>query len=159
MSKICCFTGHRPDKLYLDDKKIKGLLASVIERSYTEGYTSYISGMAMGFDILAAETVIDLRASYPDIKLICAIPYRGFERMRNKVEKERYNSILDKSSYVYYLSPKYSYSCFQFRNMWMVDRSQRVIAAFCGQSGGTKNTIDYAQKNGIEVVNILDLPY
>ena len=159
MSKICCFTGHRPDKLYMGEKEIKKLLESEIDRSIAEGYTSFISGMAMGFDMWAAETVINMRKTHPEIKLVCAVPYKGFERMRNKSEKERYNFVLNNASYVYYLSPKYTYSCFQFRNMWMVDRSQRVIAAFCGQNGGTKNTIAYAQKNGIEIVNILDLPY
>ncbi len=38
----------------------------------------------------------------------------------------------------------------------MVDRSARVIAAYNGESGGTKNTIDYAKRRGIEIINILD---
>lgn len=47
---------------------------------------------------------------------------------------------------------RYSRACFQIRNEWMVDRSARVIAVFNGQSGGTKNTINYARSNGIEVI-------
>lgn len=38
----------------------------------------------------------------------------------------------------------------------MVDRSARVIAAYNGESGGIKNTIEYAARQGIEVINILD---
>jgi hypothetical protein len=36
----------------------------------------------------------------------------------------------------------------------MVDRSSMLIAVFTGASGGTKETIDYAKKKGIEVREI-----
>ena len=42
-------------------------------------------------------------------------------------------------------------------NEWMVDRSNLVIAVFTGQKSGTKNTIDYANKKGIRVINVLEL--
>lgn len=43
---------------------------------------------------------------------------------------------------------------FQIRNEWMVNHSNRVIAVFNGESGGTKNTIEYAIRNEIEVIKI-----
>ncbi|MCQ2287252.1 MAG: hypothetical protein MJZ76_10350, partial [Bacteroidales bacterium] len=46
----------------------------------------------------------------------------------------------------------YSKSCFQVRNKWMVDRSNLVIAVYNGESGGTRNTIKYAEKHGIKIV-------
>ena len=36
--------------------------------------THFISGMAMGVDIFAAEAVLKLKEKYPQIKLECAIP-------------------------------------------------------------------------------------
>ena len=36
----------------------------------------------------------------------------------------------------------------------MVDNSARVISAYCGISGGTKNTILYAQRKKVEIVNV-----
>lgn len=153
--KICCFTGHRPDKLSLSENKIKALLKTQIKKAVSDGFVYFISGMALGFDIWAAETVISLSEEYPEISLICAVPYSGFERNRCKAEKEKYEYILKHAKQVHVLSPKYTYSCFQFRNMWMVDRSELVIAACNGQKSGTKNTVDYAMRNGIEVLNIL----
>ena len=50
------------------------------------------------------------------------------------------------------ISPQYSRALFQKRDEWMVDRVSRVIAVYDGVSGGTKNTIEYAEKRGIEVV-------
>ncbi len=39
----------------------------------------------------------------------------------------------------------------------MVDRSNRLIAAFTGEKGGTKNIIYYAQRQGIEIINIFGI--
>lgn len=36
----------------------------------------------------------------------------------------------------------------------MVDHSSKVIGVFTGAPGGTKETIEYAKKNGREVVAI-----
>ena len=38
----------------------------------------------------------------------------------------------------------------------MVDRSNLVIAVFNGKKSGTKNTVDYAKRKGVNVVNVLD---
>ena len=38
----------------------------------------------------------------------------------------------------------------------MVDRAARVIAAYNGGAGGTLNTINYAKRNNVEVINILE---
>lgn len=38
----------------------------------------------------------------------------------------------------------------------MVNHSARVIAAYNGESGGTKNTIRYAINHGISVVNLCE---
>ena len=38
----------------------------------------------------------------------------------------------------------------------MVDRSNLVIAVFNGRKSGRKNTVDYAKRKGIKIVNILN---
>ena len=37
----------------------------------------------------------------------------------------------------------------------MVDTSNRVIAVFNGEKGGTLNTINYAKRKNVEVINLL----
>ena len=37
----------------------------------------------------------------------------------------------------------------------MVDRSARLIAAYTGEKGGTKNTVDYAARKGVQTVFVL----
>ena len=82
--------------------------------------------MARGVDIWAAEIVLKEREHNPAIKLICASPYKGFERSWSSDWKKRYNDIMDSADLVRFICPGYSRACFQIRNEWMVDHSARV---------------------------------
>lgn len=61
---------------------------------------------------------------------------------------------MKKADYVKFVSPNYSLSCFQIRNEYMVNHSYRVIAVYNGEAGGTRNTLNYAKKKGIEIIVI-----
>ena len=155
--KRVCFTGHRPEKLNINEKEVKKKLRDAIRKSVEEGYTTFISGMARGVDMWAAEIVIEERKKNDEIKLICAPPFEGFEKSWSFVEKCRYSSILKRSDYIKYVCEHYSSQCFQIRNVWMVDHSSRVIAAYNGESGGTRNTIKYATSKNVKIYNILEI--
>lgn len=152
----CCFTGHRPEKITLPENLIILKLKKSISKAIQDGYTTFITGMARGVDIWAAEVVIEFRNSGIPIKLICACPFKGFELNWSKEWQSRYNAILKESDLVRYVNDKYSKACFQIRNEWMVNHSSRVIAVYNGETGGTRNTILYARKHDIEIENILD---
>lgn len=113
---------------------------------------SLISGMARGVDIIGAEIVLSLKKKGQPVRLICASPFEGFESSWSAEWKERYHSIIGQADLVRYICPGYSRACFQIRNEWMVDHSARVLAVYNGEPGGTKNTIDYATRQGVEVV-------
>ena len=151
----CCFTGHRPNKMDMAEKEIKSLLEKAIDRAIAEGYVTFITGMAQGTDIWAAEIVLDRKLTNKDIHLICALPHPGFECRRSAAEKERFNNIIANADLVKMVNEHYFTSCYQIRNEWMVDRSNLVIAVFNGSKSGTKNTIDYAKRKGVRVYNVL----
>lgn len=150
----CCFTGHRPEKLQAPDSVVVAALEKEIRQAIADGFSVFISGMARGVDIWAAEIVLRLRDTGEAIRLICACPYQGFERGWKQSWQDRYNTILSAADLVRHICPGYSQSCFQRRNEWMVDHSARVIAVWNGQPSGTKNTIDYARRMGIPVVAV-----
>lgn len=106
----------------------------------------------------AAEIVLELKKKNKDkeIHLICALPHPDFEKKWKLTEQLKYNSILKKADLTRAICPRFSMGAYQKRNIWMVDRASRVIAAYNGEKGGTKNTIDYAVKQGIEVINIFN---
>ena len=71
--KTCAFTGHRPQHLPFgmnenDERCIKlkeELKEQIINLIEAENVTHFITGMALGVDLYAAEIVLDLKARYP----------------------------------------------------------------------------------------------
>ena len=149
----CCFTGHRPEKLSVSETEVIAWLESEIRKAIDDGFVTFISGMARGVDIWAAEIVLRLRDEGKPIHLICASPFEGFERSWSDDWIQRYNAVLIHADLVKFICKGYSRACFQIRNEWMVDRSARVIALYNGEAGGTRNTIAYAKKVGVHVVS------
>ncbi len=151
----CCFTGHRPDKMNFGEKELKPLLEKAIDEAIACGYVTFITGMAMGTDVWAAEIVLDRKKKNSNLHLICALPHPGFESRRSLSEKMRFNKILKNADIVKQINDHYFPGCYQVRNQWMVDHSNLVIAVFNGLKSGTKNTVDYAQRKGVSVNNVL----
>ena len=56
-----CFTGHRPEKLRIPEEEVKQFLTTEIQKAINEGYITFLSGMARGIDIWAAEIVLDFK--------------------------------------------------------------------------------------------------
>lgn len=57
----CCFTGHRPEKLNVPEEFVIRKLKDAIEDAFTDGFINFITGMAKGVDIWAAEAVVELK--------------------------------------------------------------------------------------------------
>ena len=148
-----CFTGHRPEKLTRSQEQIIAELERAIRQAISDGYRVFVSGMAPGVDIWAAEIVIRIRNEGADIKLICASPFEGFEKRWSSWEA-RYNAIMDNCDLKLFICKRNVRGVHQIRNEWMVNHSARVIAVYNGQKSGTKNTIDYANHVGVPVVYI-----
>ena len=150
----CCFTGHRPEKLNTSEKEVKGALRKQINQAVYDGFTVFITGMARGVDLWAAEIVLELRKRNKDIKLICAIPHDGFEVRWSPSWQQLYRYVLTEADLTRVISKGYHTGVYQVRNEWLVNHSARVIAVFNGQPSGTKNTIDYAYRQGVPVALI-----
>lgn len=154
-SKCCCFTGHRPEKLNISEMTAKKLLCEGIQYAIDQGVTTFITGMAKGVDTWAGEMVLEYKNIYPDIRLVCAMPYEGFAKGGTDKERIARLRILASADLVHNVSDSYHPFCFQSRNRWMVDRSDLVIALYTGDTGGTRNTIKYAEAENIRVINLL----
>jgi len=147
----CCFTGHRPEKLIRPERAIKTDLKKQIKQAITDGYNIYLTGMARGTDLWAAEIVLELRKKNKELKLICAVPYEGFAQQWSEDWQKLYLHVLAEADLIKVIGQRYHPSVFQIRNEWMAIHSSRVIAVYNGQPGGTRNTINYARKCDIPV--------
>lgn len=155
-SNRCCFTGHRPEKLNVPEVIVKERLEQAIDMAISSGKNVFICGMARGVDLWAGEAVLKRKNVDPSIRLICAAPFVGFEKGWAEHWQTLYYEVANHADYKTAICNSYSPNCFQKRNVWMVDHSGLVIAAYNGESGGTRNTIRYANKCGIAVHNILE---
>jgi uncharacterized phage-like protein YoqJ len=153
MEKTACFTGHRPNKLggYNENNPImldvKRRLDNAITQAIKAGYTNFISGMALGIDMVAAEIVLTKKKEYENVRLIAAVPFEGQEGKWPAQSQERWRKIISQADEVIYVcEPGYAAWKMQKRNAWMVDHSQAVIAVWDGTKGGTGNCVEYAKK-------------
>lgn len=163
--KTCCFTGHRPKSLpWKNDEtdlrciscksKIKFTLENLIVES---GYNKFISGMAMGADTICAEITLSLKILYPHIELFCAVPNYAFTDGWPDKNVKKFFDILKLADNVKYISENtiYNRRDFMKRNIYMVDSSDIVVAVYKeGESGGTKNTVNYARSKNKKVIII-----
>ena len=134
----CCFTGHRPEKLHIPEYAVKERLGQAIDIAIDRGKTVFICGMARGVDLWAGQAVAERRKENPLVRLICATPFTGFERSWAPHWQELYHEIARNADYKVAISSSYSSACFQRRNVWMVDHSGLVIAAYNGEAGEPK---------------------
>ncbi len=149
----CCFTGHReidPAELRTVEKATARAIESLIER----GITTFITGGAMGFDTLAAETVLKIRKRHPEVHLILALPCENQTRGWPADAVKRYDTIRERADFVKVLSPTYHRGCMHVRNRYMVDNSAVCICYLRRHSGGTAYTVDYATAQNIELIEV-----
>lgn len=137
---IVAGTGHRPEdcepESWVRNK-------ARVKLQYTKGVTTFITGMAAGFDLWAADEAINL-----GLELWAAKPWAGHEPRKEDLElykrvwasaKKRI-TVTDVAKYpgpyVYHL-----------RNHWMVDNADVVMAYWNGkESGGTYECRKYAKE-------------
>ena len=84
----CCFTGHRPEKLQVPENVVMAALEKEIRQAIADGFRVFISGMARGVDIWAAEIVLRLRDAGEAIRLICKYLPRAVENGADEEARE-----------------------------------------------------------------------
>ena len=158
-SLSCCFSGHRPEKLPWrakeDDPRCAALKQKIFDAAealYCAGIRHYMCGMARGCDMYFAEEVIRLRDEHPDITLEACIPCESQAQDWSEADRNRYFYIVQSCDFETLLQTRYTSDCMVKRNKYMVDNSSVLITVFDGSFGGTMQTVNYAKKQGLEII-------
>ena len=153
MVQTCCFTGHRviPSG---EKETIRNLLETAIEKAIQDGYRFFRTGGALGFDTLAAQTVLELKQQYPHIRLILVLPCVDQTTGWKQDDIDEYERIRALADKVVYTSREYTSGCMHKRNRHLVDNSSLCICYLTKLSGGTAYTVRYAESKGVYVRNI-----
>lgn len=156
----CFFTGHRKlpkNRLAQIKELLKQKIKNLIE---DKGVECFIAGGALGFDTLAAETVIELKEEYPFIKLYLYLPCNDQSRLWTAEDRYKWRLIMTKvDNYKYITDGPYVDGCMQKRNYKMADDALYGIAYCVMSKSGTGITVNYAEEHGGIVDNIADEIY
>lgn len=160
--KTCAFTGHRPQNLLWQFNeadtnclKLKQILNQQISQLAKNGFTDFLSGMALGSDTWAAEAVLNLRKKKPALKLHCILPCKTQAEKWPVSEQERYQKILAQADSIFFTSRNYHPNCMLERNRFMVEKAHLLLAVYNGQPhSGTAAAVRHAQKLGCDIIII-----
>jgi uncharacterized phage-like protein YoqJ len=154
-------TGHRPSKLggHWDPRLylpvIERLARHLEEKAKAEPIT-LISGMALGWDMIAAAAAVIAKDRGAPITLICAVPFEGqHKRWTDATSVAWYWRLRERADKVVVVSKGgYDRTLMLKRNEWMVEQADMVLACWDGSDGGTGHCVHYAQMHGRKVVNV-----
>jgi len=149
------FTGHRYVSCLAESTVAEDLRIIIRDLYRHGGIRHFYCGMATGFDLLAAEAVLELKEQLPDITLSAVVPYRNQSERFYPSAKAKYAQLLNKADDVVVLSEEYHSRCFLARNDYMLKRCQLLIAYYDGVSkGGTSYTVNKARKRCMPTINL-----
>lgn len=146
---IAGITGHRNI-----DHATNTVKAVLREKYYQYNVEAVISGMALGFDMLAAEVAIE-----EEIPLVAAIPFNGHTELWPSKEKGRFVSLIEQAWKVHVVSKgKYAIWKLHARNRFIINRSDFLLAYWSGsKSGGTRAALNLAEQQGKPFENLYHL--
>lgn len=161
-NKTICFSGHRTEKLPKSEKNFIKLILDLnleIENAISEGYDTFIFGACYGFDLICAEQILKrkqiVRHTDPSsINLIAVVPFEDQAARWKEQDRDKYFNILSKCEDVITLNKQYKSGCYHERNRYMVDNSNKLICYYDGSGGGTKYTVEYAEKQSVQIINL-----
>ncbi|MCL2563943.1 MAG: SLOG family protein [Oscillospiraceae bacterium] len=153
--KTCFLTGHRdiPSTQYAE---VVQKLERAVERLVARGVVYFGVGGALGFDTLAALTVLRVREQCPAVRLVLVLPCKDHHFSWPGKDKKIFEQIAKQADKVVYATEKYYSGCMYKRNRMMAEQSGWCICYMERATGGTAYAVSYAQSVGVQIVNLAD---
>ena len=157
------FTGHRPEKIkgyntnpQEVEMRVREALAEATKMFYRHGYRRFMTGMADGVDLWAADEILRAveRGEMPEAEIVAVVPFKGHYRTTHN--PELYERVLSEASEVVFVCEVYHHNCYTLRNDYLVDNASALIAYCEGVQGGTRYTVGRAKRAGLTVFDIVN---
>lgn len=142
--KSVTFCGHSEVH---DIDSIRRQLTDTVQKCIDDGAVQFYLGGYGGFDKLAASVVRSFKKSYPHIvsTLVLAYPDRKIDELDMMLYDDTVYPPLENVIRRYAIS---------FRNRWMIEASDVVVAYVTHDFGGAYTTRKYAVKNNKPIIDI-----
>lgn len=148
--RVCAFTGHRDLFKYDFDEQ---LLERVVLNLVKTGVKKFLCGMAIGFDLKAAQAVLALKENY-GVELVACLPCINQADVFSAKNKALYNKILSNCDEVIVFEREYTRGCMFTRDRYLVDNSDVIVCFLRKKSGGTYYTVNYAKKSAKKIIEL-----
>ncbi len=147
------FTGHRE---FDESGLVQPLKQSIIQLcDLSPDVPIFYCGMAVGFDIAAAEAVLELRRGGVELRVVAVVPFKDQAKYFATVDQRRYEHVLSEVDEVVILSEDYDAMVYHRRNDYLVEQAELIVAYYDESSkGGTHYTVKSAKRKKKGVVNL-----
>ena len=142
----CSVTGHREVDSLLKKSDLKRVFIDIID----SGYDTFLVGMAVGFDMMCFSVLEELKSDY-NFRIIACIPCENQDAKYSFQQKKLYRKFVEEADEKVVLNKQYTPYCMFERNRFLIDNSSLVVGYIRKNTGGTKYTLDYAKKKGVEI--------
>lgn len=147
------FFGHREIENSLEiEQRLNSLLHDLIVQ---KPYVEFLVGRDGEFDLIVSSCIRKAVKNYGcgNTCFTLVLPYLKAEYKNNEAS---YHDYYDEVEICAESSEAHYKSAIQIRNRSMVDRSDLVICCIQRKKGGAYQTVRYAEKQGVEVVNLAE---
>ena len=143
---VCCFFGHKDIPSGLTER-----LFPVLTRLIAEGVDSFLVGNQGGFDSTVLHTLRLLKEKYPHITYNVVLAYMP----GNKEEWSAYEPM--ETLYPEGLESVHPRYAISWRNKWMIQESDVVVAYITHSWGGAAQFVELAERKKKRIINIASM--
>lgn len=145
---IVTFCGHA--QFHKTEEYEQKILAFLEEKIGDQSADMYLGGYG-GFDGFAYDCCKKYKETHPNISLVFVTPYLTIEYQKNHLDyqKTRYDSILYPE-----IENKPKRYAITYRNRYMVEKADFVVAYITHDWGGAYKTYQYAKRKKKSIFNI-----
>ena len=143
---VCCFFGHKDIPSGLTER-----LFPVLTRLIAEGVDSFLVGNQGGFDSTVLHTLRLLKEKHPHISYNVVLAYMP----RNKEEWSAYEPM--ETLYPEGLESVHPRYAISWRNKWMIQESDVVVAYITHSWGGAAQFVEMAERKKKRIINIASM--
>ncbi len=142
---IITFCGHSD---FFESKKYENLLIDILEREIgTCSAKMYLGGYG-GFDSFAYTCCKKFKNQRPNVSLVFITPYLKVD----PILAQNYDSVIYPA-----LEDKPKRYAIGYRNKYMVEKADLIIAYINHDWGGAYKTYEYAMRKGKRIINLYEI--
>ena len=144
MDNTALFIGHSRLNNY---EQLIPLVDQSIQELFQKGYTTFLCGGYGTFDLLCAERLFVFKRQHPQLESILVHPYPKphlHDTAMGLFDRTLYPGLED-------CPPRFA---IPLRNRWMVKQSQAALCYVTHDWGGAAQTLDYALRTNLLVINL-----